>query len=65
MKTEFKNARGIDTSKLATKSDLTSLKAEIDISDISKLIPVPVLVNLNKLSDGVKNDVVKKLSMIN
>ena len=65
MKTEFKNARGIDTSKLATKSDLTSLKAEIDISDISKLIPVPVLVNLSKLSDGVKNDVVKKLSMIN
>ena len=65
MKTEFKNARGIDTSKLATKSDLTSLKAEIDISDISKLIPVPVLVNLSKLSDGVKNDVVKKLCMIN
>ena len=65
MKTEFKNARGIDTSKLAAKSDLTSLKAEIDISDISKLIPVPVLVNLSKLSDGVKNDVVKKLSMIN
>ena len=65
MKTEFKNARGIDTSKLATKSDLTSLKAEIDISDISKLIPVPVLVDLSKLSDGVKNDVVKKLCMIN
>ena len=65
MKTEFKNARGIDTSKLATKSDLTSLKAEIDISDISKLIPVPVLVNLSKLSDGVKNYVVKKLCMIN
>ena len=65
MKTEFKNARGIDTSKLATKSDLTSLKAETDISDISKLIPVPVLVNLSKLSDGVKNDVVKKLCMIN
>ena len=65
MKTEFKNARGIDTSKLAAKSDLTSLKAEIDISDISKLIPVPVLVDLSKLSDGVKNDVVKKLCMIN
>ena len=65
MKTEFKNARGIDTSKLATKSDLTSLKAEIDISDISKLIPVPVLVDMSKLSDGVKNDVVKKLCMIN
>ena len=65
MKTEFKNARGIDTSKLATKSDLTSLKAEIDISNISKLIPVPVFVDLSKLSHAVKNDVVKKLCMIN
>ena len=65
MKTEFKNARGIDTSKLATKSDLTSLKAEIDISNISKLIPVPVFVDLSTLSDAVKNDVVKKLCMIN
>ena len=29
-KTDLKNARGIDTSKLATKSDLVSLKAEVD-----------------------------------
>ena len=63
LKTDLKNATGIDTSKLATKSDLASLKAEIDKLDIEKL--VPVLANLSKLSDIVKNDVVKKLCMIN
>ena len=44
--------------KLSTKSDLTSLKAEIDKLDIDKLVPAPV--DLNKLSDVVKNDVAKK-----
>ena len=52
-KTDFKNATGIDTSKLAAKSDLASLNAEIDNL-------VPLLVDLRKLSDVVKNDVVKK-----
>ena len=32
----LKNASGIDTSKLAAKSDLASLKAEIDQLDIDK-----------------------------
>ena len=41
-KTDFKNATGIDTSKLAAKSDLASLKAGIDKLDIDKLVPVPV-----------------------
>ena len=36
--TDLKNARGIDTFKLAAKSDLASLKAEIDKLDIDKLI---------------------------
>ena len=40
LKTDLKNATGIDTSKLATKSDLASLKAEIDKLDIEKLVPV-------------------------
>ena len=52
-KTDFKNATGIDTSKLAAKSDLASLNAEIDNL-------VPLLVDLRKLSDVVKNDVFKK-----
>ena len=54
----MKNATGIDTSKLASKSDLASLKAEIDKFDIETLKLVTV--DLSKLSDVVKIDVVKK-----
>ena len=36
-KTDLKNATGIDTSKLAAKSHLVSLKAEADKLDIDKL----------------------------
>ena len=57
-KADLKNATGVDTSKLAAKSDLASLKAEVDKLDIDKLIPVPL--DLRKLSDLVKNDVNKK-----
>ena len=57
-KTDLKNATGINTSKLAAKSDLVSLKAEVDKLDIEKLGTVPV--DLSKLSNTVKNDVVKK-----
>ena len=59
----LKMQTGIDKSKLAAKSDLVSLKAEVDKLDIDKLAPVPV--DLSKLSDVVKNDVFKKLSVIN
>ena len=51
-KTDLKNARGIDTSKLDAKSDLTSLETEIDKLDIDKLVSVAV--DLSKLSDVVK-----------
>ena len=54
----MKNATGTDTSKLAAKSDLVSLKAKVDILVIDKL--ASALVDLSKLSDAVKNDVVKK-----
>ena len=47
----------IDTSSFALKTNLAYLKTEVDKSDIDKLAPVPVL---SKLSDAVKNDVVKK-----
>ena len=62
-KTDIKNISHVDTSSFALKSNLASLKTEVDKLDIDKLVPVPV--DLSKLSDVVKNDVVKKLSMIN
>ena len=57
-KTDLKKATGVDTSKLAAKSDLVSLKAEIDQIDVDKLKAVPV--DLSKLRDVVNNEVVKK-----
>ena len=61
-KTDFKSATGIDTSKLATKADLTGLKAEVDKLDLYKLVPVPN--DLSKLSDVVQNDFVSKVNNI-
>ena len=52
-KADLENAAGIDTSKLAPKSDLVSLKGEVDILDIDKLVSVPV--DLIKLSDVIKH----------
>ena len=43
---------------MALKTNLASLKNEVDKLDIDKLVPVPV--DLSKLSYVVKNDVVKK-----
>ena len=48
----------VDTSSFALKTNLSHLKTEVDKLDIDKL--APVLVDLSKLSDVVKNDVVKK-----
>ena len=48
----------IDTSSFALKSNLSSLKTAVDKSDIDKLMLVPV--DLSKLIDLVRNDVVKK-----
>ena len=45
------------------KTNLASFKTEIDKLDNIKLAPVPA--HLSKLSDVVKNDVVKKLCIIN
>ena len=57
-KTDIKNILHVDTSIFALKSKLASLKTEVDKLDIGKLASVPV--DLSKLSDIVKNDVVKK-----
>ena len=45
-------------SSFALKSNLASLKTEVDKLDIDKLVPVPI--DLCKLRDVVKNDVAKK-----
>ena len=58
IKMHLKNITQIDTSSFALKTNLASLKAEVDKLDIEKLAPVPV--DLSKVSDAVKNDVVKK-----
>ena len=62
-KTDIKNISHVDTSSFALKTNLANLKTEVDKLDIDKLAPVSV--DLSKLSDVVKNDVVKKLCMIN
>ena len=62
-KTDIKNISHVDTSSFALKTNLASLKTEVDKLDIDKLAPVPV--DLSKPSDVVKNCVVKKMSMIN
>ena len=56
--TDIKNILHVDTSSFALKANLVNLKTEVDKLDIHKL--APVLVDLSKLSDVVKNDVVKK-----
>ena len=39
-------------------TNLSTLKSKVDKLDVDKLLPVPI--GLSKLSDVVKNDVVKK-----
>ena len=48
----------VNSSSFAVKTNLASLKTEVYKLDIDKLVPVPV--DLSKLSDIVKHDVVKK-----
>ena len=55
---DIKNISHVDISTFALKTNLANLKTEVDELDIDKLAPVPV--DLTKLSDVVKNDVVKK-----
>ena len=57
-KADIKNITHVDTSSFALKTNLASLKTKVDKLDIDKLVPVPV--DLSKLSDLVKNEVVKK-----
>ena len=76
-KTDVKNITHVDTSGFALKTNLTNLKTELDVDklkslpnnfnkigklDIDKLLPVPV--DLRKLNNVVKNDVVKKMNIM-
>ena len=57
-KTKLKNVAHIDTSSSALKTNLATLKTEVYKLELDKL--APVLVDLSKLSDAVKNNIVKR-----
>ena len=61
-KADLKNATDVDTSSFASKTTLATLKTEVDKLDIDKLAAVPI--DLSKLSNVVKNDVVTKVNNI-
>ena len=54
-KADLKNVTNFNTLCFALKTNLASLKTEVDKLDIDKLVAVPV--DLSKLSYAVKNDV--------
>ena len=56
-KADIRNISHDDTQSFALKTNLASLKTQVDQLDIDKLVPFPV--DLSNLSDTVKNDVVK------
>ena len=55
---DLRNTIGVDISKFTKKVDLANLKSDVDKLHIAKSVPVSV--DLNKLSDLVKTDLVKK-----
>ena len=57
-KADLKGATSSDISNLAAKSDLNSLKADLDEIDVDKLKTIPA--DWCKLSNVIDNDVVKK-----
>ena len=61
-KTDLKNMTHVDVSSFASKTNLASLKTEVDKIADDKL--KTVLADLGKLSNVVKNDVVKRLKII-
>ena len=62
-KDDVKKATEADISQFVSKSDLASLKAELDQTDVDKLKTVPV--HFCKLNNEVDNEVIKRLCMIN
>ena len=62
-KKDINDITHVDTSNFALKTNLANIKTQVDKLDIGKLETVPV--DLSKLSNVVKNDVLKRLYMIN
>ena len=58
IKAALKSATGVDTSKFTKKVNLANLKSEFDKLDVGEVETTPV--DLCKLSDAVKEKVVKK-----
>ena len=57
-KTDLKNITHVDVSSFASKTNLAALKTEVDKIDTDKLKTAPT--DLAKLTNAIKNDVVKK-----
>ena len=57
-KADIKNITHVNTADFALKKNLANLKTEVDKIDTDKLKTVPV--DLSKLSNVVKNEVIKK-----
>ena len=57
-KTDLKNITHVDVNSFASKTNLAALKTEVDKIDVDKLKTTPT--DLDRLSNLVKNDVVKK-----
>ena len=57
-KTDLKNVTHVDISNFSLKTNLANLKTEVHELEIEKLVPIPA--DLRKLSNVLKNDVVKK-----
>ena len=57
-KTDLKNMTHVDVRRFASKTNLAALKIEVDKIDVDKLKTTPI--DLDRLSNPVKNDVVKK-----
>ena len=62
-KTDLKNATHVDVSSFALKTNLSSLKTEVDKLDIDKLTPVPD--DLAKSSNVEKMKLSKRLNITN
>ena len=57
-KDDVKNITQVDVSNFASKTNLATLKTEIDKIDVDKLKTAPA--DLAKLTNAVENDLVKK-----
>ena len=57
-KTDLKNYTHVDVSSFASKTNLAALKTEVDKIDTDKLKTAAI--DLAKLTNAIKNDVVKK-----